>query len=198
MRGIHETSTNMTPDKFYSDMMQLATKSPRDAADVAGTWRNRFLNMAEDGKSAVRTILEVGSGATVGFFFGVTGGRWDAEDDDIQEDWVNGGYATAGLAKAEDGTPYNEGHAKDPQRYPASKPGTIWGVPFTLLATLALGGLAIGKVGGDEWNSLLASGAFAGTVYWTSQIGAWVGYDWKMDAIKKAEEQAALGGQAAA
>lgn len=187
----------MTPDKFYSDMQQLATQSPRDAADVAGTWRNRFLNMAEGGKTAVRTFLEVGTGATVGLVFGVTGGRWEAEDDDIQEDWINGGYAAAGLAKPEDGSPYAEGHAALADRYPAWKPGTIMGVPMTLLATLVAAGLAVFKVGG-ELNSVLASGAFAGTIYWTSQVGTKLGYDWKMDAIKKAEEQAAQGGQAAA
>jgi hypothetical protein len=193
MRGIHETSTNMTPDKFYSDMMNLATQSPRDAADVAGTWRNRFLNMAEGSQSAVKKGLEVGVGATVGFTFGTLGGRWDAEDDDIQEDWINGGYAAAGLAKPEDGVPYREGNAKDPTRYPSSKPGTVFGVPMTLLATIIFGAMAIFRVGGPEWNSLIASGAFSGVVYWTAQIGAKVGYDWKMDAIKKAEEDAALG-----
>jgi hypothetical protein len=191
MRGIHETSTKMTPDKFYSDMMNLATQSPRDAADVAGTWRNRFLNMAEGGQTAVKKGLGVGVGATVGFTFGILGGRWDAEDDDIQEDWINGGYAAAGLAKAEDGSPYREGHAKDEKRYPGWKPGTVFGVPMTLLATLVLGAMAIFNVGGEEWNSLIAAGAFSGTVYWTAQIGTKVGYDWKMDAIKKAEEEAA-------
>jgi len=182
----------MSPDKFYSDMIQLATNSPRDAADVSGTWRNRFLNMADDSKSAVKTTLGVGVGATVGFTFGILGGRWDAEDDDIQEDWKNGGFAAVGLEKAEDGSPYREGNTKDAVRFPySSKPGTIFGVPMTLIATIAFGALAIFKVGGPEWNSLVSAGAFAGVVHWTGQIGSKVGYDMMMDAIDKAEGDAA-------
>ena len=193
MRGIHETSTDMSPDKFYTDMMQLATNSPQDAADVAGTWRNRFLNIAEDSQSAVKEGLKVGVGATVGFTFGALGGRWEAEDDDIQEDWQKGGYAAAGLTKAEDGSPYREGNTFDSERFPSSKPGTVFGVPMTLIATISFGALAIFKVGGDEWNSLISAAAFSGVVYWTSQLGGQVGYDMMMDAIKKAEEEAAQG-----
>lgn len=179
----------MTPDRFYRDMVSLANESPNDAGEVASVWRNRFLNMAEDSKSAVRTGLEVASGAVVGFGFGLLGGRWKAQDDDIMEDWKNGGYAAAGLASWRDGSPYSEGHAKLPDRYPSMKPGTLFGVPITLLVTIGLGAAAVFKIGG-EYNSLLAQGATAGVVYWTAQAGEMVGYDWQMSAIEAADQEA--------
>lgn len=180
----------MSNDRFYSDMMSLATQSPRDAADVTMTWRNRFLNMAEGGQHVLHKGLSVLTGVTVGFGYGVLQGRFQAEDDDIMEDWRNGGYAAAGLTTAEAGSPYKEGAEKLPDRYPSMAPGTLFGVPWTLIATIAVGALAIFKVGGTNWNHLLESGSFAGVVYWSGQMGDKVGYDWKMDAIKKAELEA--------
>lgn len=187
----------MSNDRFYSDMMNLATESPRDAADVTMTWRNRFLNMADGGQVVLHKGLSVLTGVTVGFGFGVAQGRFQAEDDDIMEDWRNGGYAAAGLANAEAGSPYREGHEKLPERYPSMAPGTLFGVPWTLIATLFAGGLAILKVGGDSWNHLFESGSFAGIIYWSGQMGDKVGYDWKMNAIKEADAAAAAGAQAA-
>lgn len=187
----------MTPDRFYNDMMSLATQSPRDAADVANTWRNRFLNMAQPG--GVMKGAQVGTGAATGFVMGVMGGRWQAEDDDIWQDWKNGGYALANLARWEDGSPYKEGHAADPNRYPASKPGTIFGVPYSLLGTIVLAGgsMLLGSMGKMKSAALTGSAAYAGTVYWTAQLGDKVGYDWKMSQIEKAGNEAAQGGGAA-
>jgi hypothetical protein len=71
------------------------------------------------------------------------------------------------------------------------KPGTLWGIPFSLLATLAIGLSAMGKVGG-RFNNYVESAAAAGIVYWGSQVGDLVGYDLNMKRIKKAE-LAALG-----
>lgn len=192
MDGLHQgTRTNMNNDRFYSDMMSLATQSPRDAADVTMTWRNRFLNMADGGQMVLHKGLSVGLGITVGFGYGVLQGRFKAEDDDIMEDWENGGYAAAGLANKDQGSPYREGHDKLPDRYPSMAPGTIFGLPWTLGATIFTAGLALLKVGGDDWNHLLESGAFAGIVYWSGQMGDKVGYDWKRKDIDKAEAEAA-------
>lgn len=197
MHGLQQGTSNMSNDRFYSDMMNLATQSPRDAADVTMTWRNRFLNMATGGQVVLHKGLSVATGVTIGFGYGVFQGRCQAEDDDIQEDWRNGGYASAGLATADDGSPYREGNAALPDRYPSMAPGTLFGVPWTLIATIATGALAIFKVGGENWNHLLESGAFAGVVYWSGQMGDKVGYDWKRAAIEAADADA-QGGQAAA
>lgn len=187
----------MSNDRFYSDMMNLATQSPRDAADVTMTWRNRFLNMATGGQVVLHKGLDVFTGVSIGFGYGVFQGRCQAEDDDIQEDWRNGGYAAAGLAAPTDGSPYREGNAALPNRYPSMPPGTLFGLPFTMLSTIATALLAIVKVGGDDWNHVFESGAFAGIVYWSGQMGDKVGYDWKSAAIDQAAT-AAQGGQAAA
>lgn len=186
----------MSNDRFYSDMMSLATQSPRDAADVTMTWRNRFLNMAEGGQVVLHKGLSVLTGVGVGFGYGILQGRFKAEDDDIMEDWANGGFAAAGLASADAGSPYREGHAKLPDRYPSMAPGTLFGVPWTLIATIVTGALAVMKVGGDDWNHLFESGSFAGIVYWSGQMGDKLGYDWKAEAIKNAETEAAAGATA--
>lgn len=177
----------MTPDRFYNDMMKLATQSPRDAADVANTWRNRFLNMA--GGTAGQKGAAVGVGTASGFTLGILGGRWKAEDDDIWLDWKNEGYRLAGLATWDAGSPYIEGKvlklSDGSQRYPTMKPGTLWGVPITALTTLVFGGLSFAPIG-DIGKMITASLAYSGIIYWFSQMGDTVGYDWKMKQISEA------------
>jgi hypothetical protein len=188
----------MTPDRFYNDMLSLATQSPRDAADVANTWRNRFLNMAEDSQSTVAKGLMVGTGAVTGFLYGGLGGMWQAEDDDIMEDWANGGYAIANLASASAGSPYKEGHAADPKRYPAHKPGTIYNVPYTLLGTIGFAILSGLKVGGETAARVTGHAAYAGTIYWSAKGGEMLGYDWQSKRLDKAKMAAGQGNAQAA
>lgn len=188
----------MSNDRFYSDMMSLAAQSPRDAADVTMTWRNRFMNMAEGGQVVLHKGLSVAVGVGLGFGMGAAQGVFKAEDDDIMDDWENGGFAAAGLSDPKAGSPYREGHAKLPDRYPSMAPGTLFGVPWSMISTIVLAALAVAKVGGDNWNHLFESGAFTGIVFWSGQAGDKLGYDWKAEAIKKAEAEAAAGAGAGA
>lgn len=195
MPGIHGTSTTMTPDRFFNDMQQLASQSPRDAADVANTWRTRYLNAAEDGvMTGMQKGWTVATGFGTGVVYGAVGGHFKAEDDDIWEDWKLEGHQAAGLTNWTDGSPYVEGHKFDKERYPSMKPGTLWGVPYSFLLTLGTTIAALFRAGGGA-NYLFEASASAGIVYWGAQLGDMLAYDWNMNRIKKAE-QAALGQQA--
>lgn len=185
MRGIHGTSTTMTPDRFFNDMQQLASQSPRDAADVANTWRNRYLNAADEG---ALTPMQKGWGALTSFLagglFGGMSGFFKAEDDDIWMDWNGGGYAIANLPNAAAGSPYVEGHAVDKERYPSMKPGTLWGIPYALPATVVVAAGAI-------WTRsyLLEHAAVAGLSILGSQLGDMLAYDFNLGRIQKAQAE---------
>ncbi|MDP3909296.1 MAG: hypothetical protein Q8Q14_02805 [Gemmatimonadales bacterium] len=187
----------MTPDRFFNDMQQLATQSPRDAADVANTWRNRYLNTAEEG---ALTNMQKGWGALDSFIsgglFGGMNGWFKAEDDDIWEDWKgltpddpNAGFRAAGLGSWDQGSPYVEGHKQDKERYPSMKPGTLWGVPFAVPATVLVASVALsGWLG--RFTYLAEYAAVSGLSVLGAQLGDMFFYDLNMNRINKAATEA--------
>jgi hypothetical protein len=62
---------------------------------------------------------------------------------------------------------------------------------------MGFAGVALLPINRPNLQGFMGSMAYAGTVYWTAQLGDKVGYDWRMSQIEKAGNEAGQGGGAA-
>ncbi len=193
----HRNNTSISPERFHSDMVKLAHQSPTDAAEVANTWRDRFLNAAEATQNAARTALDVGTSVVVGFSMGAIDGALNARKAHILDQWNAGGRdeAIAAYEEAGEALPVddpNELMPWDVKKAYGGKwdPTALFGMPYTLLGTLLLGVMAIFKVGeGMGIDFLFKSGATGGASYWAGSTG----YNFVFDRRLKALSNAATG-----
>lgn len=186
----HKNNVAMTPDRFHSDMVRLAHQSPSDAAEVANTWRQRFLNAAEATKQGTESALEFGTTAFASFGMGLLDGALNAKKVHLTEKWDAGARATAIAKMREAGMEVTGDTSKLRFHDVARKygggmdPTALFGIPYTLLGTLLLGGLAVFRVGeASGIHKYIKAAAAGGAAYWTGTLGYNLTYDSRTKAL---------------
>ena len=191
----------MSSDRFHNDMVKLAHQSPSDAADVAETWRSRFLNAAEATQTAATKVIEVITASTLSFGMGLFDGQANARKRSLMIDWDAKGKQEAlekYLEKNPDAdvtidsdmfkTPFERSLTKDMGG--KTDPTALFGIPYTLLATFVVSALAIFNVGQKVGiSNYIQAGALGAISYWTGMAG----YDTAYDArFKKSQPNAVV------
>lgn len=190
----HRNNTQITPERFHADMVKLAHQSPSDAAEVANTWRDRFLNAAEATQNAAKAAIDVGTSIVVGFTMGCVDGALNARKQHMIDAWNNGGReeAIAAYEEAGETIPGDDPSALMPWDVKRAYGGRMdptgfMGVPYTLLGTLLIGVLAIFRVGANLGiDFLFKSGATGGGAYWAGSTGYNFVFDRRLKALSAA------------
>jgi hypothetical protein len=196
----HKNNVAMTPDRFHSDMVRLAHQSPSDAAEVANTWRQRFLNAAEATQQGTEAALEFGTTAFSSFGMGLLDGALNAKKAHLTEKWESGGRNTA-IAKMKEANVQVPADTSTLRFHDVARkfgggmdPTALFGIPYTLLGTLLLGGLAVFRVGeASGVHKYIKAAAAGGAAYWTGMLG----YNLTFDSRIKALSNTSKNGEAA-
>lgn len=181
----------MSPDRFHGDMVKLAHNSPTAAAEVAGEWRNRFLNAAEATQAGATKIIEVVTAAVLTFGMGLFDGRQNAVKKSMLINWDREGRDAA-LAKMIDAkldVKEDDARLKSPFARGLKKefgakmdPTSLFGVPITLAATFIVGTLAVFNVGAKLGiNNFIQAGALGAVSYWSGMAGYDVAYQYRFE-----------------
>jgi hypothetical protein len=157
------------PEKFRNDVSMLPAG---DAADVAVNWRTKFNVAMNETRKVTEEVMGAVVLGTVSLGAGYLDGRLEAKKQKIVDKW-----------KAEGKIPAD---AADPNTYPfvegdETDPTGMLGIPYTLWATVGLGGLAVFGLGG-QYNYLVRTAAGGCMATWTSSLGRDMGYDAGMKA----------------
>jgi hypothetical protein len=179
------------PDQFVSEMVELASQSPQDAAEVAATWRERFHNMTQSTEQILTKTASVSLTVATAFLMAAWEGMNEAAADDMAEKWLSS--SDAGAAAVEAGVDlasmsdydrekfaFDKMEERDPRKLP------VIGFDKVLTTTIALGVVsAFGFAGetGSKWVGHAALGSLASFI---SSIGYRVGKDTKEQALANA------------
>lgn len=179
-RSRHTAMTRKyNPEKFHSEMAELAHASPQDAADVAATWRERFHNAMEEGQKQTQRALGFSIAAGSSFLMSYFDGGWEAEREDTIAKWMastEAASAAAELGKAvEDTSPFVEGDESDPTK--------IFGIPKVLVGTILLAAAAVFNLA-KQYTPFVEAAALGGAAYWAGSMGFRIGKERKEEALE--------------
>ena len=203
----HKNAADMSPDQFHSNMVRLAHQSPSDAAEVANTWRERFMNAASATQERTVQALGVVAGTGSSFLIGLLDGHLNAVEKHAVDKWNAGGReaALAAMQSAGVSVPTDPKARQALMPWNVSKkyggmamrPTALWVIPYSVLITAGMGIAALARLGErygiDQYFKM---GAIGGASYVTGSLGFMLTYDNKMKQLKAAPAQG--GNQAAA
>lgn len=175
------------PEQFMTEMVDLATQSPQDAADVAATWRERFHNVTEGTAEALYRGLGFAVTIATGFAMSAWEGNNEAAADDMVEKWLATPEASAAAVEANvdlmamsdyDREQFAFAHMEttDPRKIP------YIGLDKVLGVALVLGGIAVFKLA-KGFTPFIEAGAVGSAVAFASSIGYRVGKTRKEEAL---------------
>jgi len=165
--------TKYNPDKFRSEVAML---NPSDAADVATNWRGKYAavknEMAKQTEKFINVGVTGGTALVMGWFSGRDMYNKKALIEDYKADVLRGEVEGVTAADISDLT-----DAEILDKYLSDEdPTKLFGIPKTLLATIVLGGLAVWKPFGKNYDPFVESAAIGALATWASGFGAGLGY----------------------
>lgn len=175
----HTTMRKYNPEKFHSEMTELAAASPQDAADVAATWRERFQNALDEGQKTTQRALGIGIAGGTALLVSYMDGRWEAEKEDEIAMWMASPDAAAAATEAGieviDTSPFVHGEESDPTK--------IFGLDRVLVGTLLLAAAAVFNLAKD-YTPFVESAALGSAAYYAGSIGFRMGKEQKEEALE--------------
>lgn len=183
------------PKEFIDEMVQLASQSPQDAAEVAATWRDRFHNVTESTGELVQKGAQTTLTGLTAFVMAMWEGRNEAAADAIVDQWLASPEAAAAAAEAgvdlaamsdydREKFAFDKMEDNDPRKIPVIGFDWIWS-STAFLAAISAFGLAGEAV--SPWVGHAAMGSFTAAL---SSIGYRVGKNAKEQSLAAAALEA--------
>ncbi len=186
-RKKHTSMKKYNPEKFMSEMTELAAQSPQDAAEVAATWRERFHNAMEEGAKTTQKALGISIAAATAFGMSFWDGNNEAAAESIVDEWLATPEASAAAAEA--GVDLATMSEYERERFvfthheEESDPRKIFGIDKVLIGTLLLGAAAVFELAKD-YTPFVEAAAIGSAAYWAGSIGFRLGKERKEESLE--------------
>lgn len=176
------------PEKWMSEMTELAAQNPQDAAEVAATWRERFHNAMEEGQKTTQKALGISLAGATAFGMSWWDGRNEASAEALVDEWLGtpDAAAAAGEAGVDLATMTEYEREKFVFTYSEdSDPRKIFGIDKVLVGTLLLAAAAVFNLAGD-YTPFVENAAIGSAAYWAGSIGFRLGKEQREEALEAA------------